>query len=228
MKNRGPILSGLRGIRSVLRRLFPSVAVFFKSLGLVYSSRSMLRQLGYVESVKTKRPCRRDGSPIPWMNYHVIQFLEQRLTKDLSLFEFGSGNSTCFYASLVDSVISLEEDKEWYEYVKETMPANVKLLLFDAGSQGNYCESAGRQDGKFDVIVVDGSERVACLMQAPDALTDKGAIILDDSHFGPFAEGIDFLVGQGFRKLDFEGLKPNSIRAYRTTVFYRADNCLGI
>ncbi len=228
MKKSGPNQSVLRQIRSALRRMFPSVAVFFKSIGLVYSSRSMLRKLGYIESAKTKRPCRRDGSPIPWMNYHVIQFLEERLTKDLSLFEYGSGNSTCFYASLVDNVISLEEDEEWYAYVKQTMPSNVKLLLFDAGSQGNYCESAGRQDRKFDVIVVDASERVACIMQAPAALTDKGVIILDDSQFGPHARGTDFLVNQGFRKLDFEGLKPNSIRAYRTTVFYRADNCLGI
>ena len=188
----------------------------------------MLRKLGYIESAKTKRPCRRDGSPIPWMNYHVIQFLEERLTKDLSLFEYGSGNSTCFYGSLVNNVISLEMDEEWYAYVKQTIPSNVKLLLFDEGSHGNYCESAGRQDHNFDVIVVDGSERVDCLLQGPAALTDKGIIILDDSDFGPYAEGIDFLVGQGFRKLDFEGLKPNSVRAYRTSVFYRADNCLGI
>jgi hypothetical protein len=188
----------------------------------------MLRKLGYVESAKTKRPCRRDGSPLPWMNYHVIQFLEDRLTKDLSLFEFGSGNSTCFYASLVKNVISLEEDEEWYAYVKESMPKNVKLILFDAGDHGIYYEFAGQQDQKFDVIVVDGSERVACLKQAPAALTDRGVIILDDSHYGPHIEGIDFLLGQGFRKFDFEGLKPNSIRAYRTTVFYRSDNCLGI
>jgi hypothetical protein len=162
------------------------------------------------------------------MNYHVIQFLEDRLTKDLSLFEYGSGNSTCFYASLVKNVISLEEDEEWYAYVKETMPSNVKLLLFDAGDQGIYCECAGQQDHKFDVIVVDGSERVACLKQAPAALTDQGVIILDDSDYGPHIEGIDYLLGQGFRKLDFEGLKPNSVRAYRTTVFYRSDNCLSI
>jgi len=228
MKERGPNQSVLRRIRSVLRRMFPSVAVFIKSLGLLYSSRSMLRKLGYIESAKTKRPCRRDGSPIPWMNYHVIQFLEERLTKDLSLFEYGSGNSTCFYGSLVNNVISLEMDEEWYAFVKQTIPSNVKLLLFDEGSHGNYCESAGRQDHNFDVIVVDGSERVDCLLQGPAALTDKGVIILDDSDFGPYAEGIDFLVGQGFRKLDFEGLKPNSVRAYRTSVFYRADNCLGI
>lgn len=82
-----------------LKRLFPSVSVFVKTLGLVYSKRSMLRKLGWVESVRTGKPCRKDGSPIPWMNYSVIQFLDERLNKDLSLFEYGSGNSTMFYAS---------------------------------------------------------------------------------------------------------------------------------
>jgi hypothetical protein len=188
----------------------------------------MLRKLGYIESSKTSKPCRRDGSPIPWMNYHVIQFLEERLTSDLSLFEFGSGNSTNFYAALVKDVISVEIDKQWYDHVKKTMPSNVSLILFDPGSGESYCEIAGRQDHKFDAIVVDAQDRVECLMQAPAALTDRGVIILDDSHPDDHAQAIAFLADQGFRKLDFEGIKPGSIRAYRTTVFYRADNCLGI
>ena len=228
MKKRGPVLSALLRIRSVLRRMFPAVTVFLKALALVYSSRSMLRKLGYIESVKTKRPCRRDGSPIPWMNYHVIQFLEQRLTRNLSLFEYGSGNSTCFYASLVRNVTSVEMDEHWYAYVRQTIPSNVRLIHFDAGRRENYCEIARQQDQKFDVIVVDAAERVDCLKQAPAALTDTGVIILDDADFDNHAEGIEYLVNQGFRKLDFEGLKANSIRAYSTSVFYRADNCLGI
>ena len=73
----------------------------------------MLRKLGYIESVKTQKPCRKNGSPIPWMNYAVIQFLEERLADDLSLFEYGSGNSTCFYASLVKDVVSIEMDEQW-------------------------------------------------------------------------------------------------------------------
>jgi hypothetical protein len=228
MKKKGPILSALLRIRSVLRRLFPPVTVFLKTLALVYSSRSMLRKLGYIESVKSKKPCRKDGSPIPWMNYHVIQFLEERLTKDLSLFEYGSGNSTFFYASLVRNVTSIELDEQWYAYVQQKAPSNVRLILFEIDSQESYCEIARQQDQKFDVIVVDAAERVDCLKQAPAALTDTGVIILDDTGDSNHAEGIDFLIGHGFRKLDFEGLKANSIRAYRTSVFYRAENCLGI
>jgi len=188
----------------------------------------MLKDLGYIESVKTRKPCRKDGSPIPWMNYHVIGFLEDRLTRDLSLFEYGSGNSTCFYASLVKDVVSIEMDEQWYEYVRTTIPENVELVLFDPDANQKYYEIASQRDRKFDVVVVDAAERLSCLTHAPPALTNKGVIILDDANFELHAEGIDFLAKQGFRKLDFEGLKPSSIRAYRTSVFYRTDNCLGI
>lgn len=228
MADTGKKLSVLRRIRASLRQMFPSVAVFFKAQGLVYSSRSMLRKLGYVESAKAKRPVRRDGSPLPWMNYHIIQFLEDRLTDDLSLFEYGSGNSTCFYASYVKDVISLEMDEEWYSIVKETMPENVSLILFDESRDGRYTECAAKQGKKFDVIVVDAAERNECAMKAPDALSHKGIIILDDSFREFHAECIDYLLNHGFRKLDFEGIKPNSIRAYRSTIFYRADNCVGL
>lgn len=217
-----------RSVRQSLRSLFPGFAVFVKALGLVYSKRSMLRELGWVESVRTQKPCRKDGSPIPWMNYHVIRFLQDRLSNDLSLFEYGSGNSTMWYASLVKDVKSIETDSQWYEYVRGMMPANVELVLFDATSGTRYCDIAGQQDRKFDVVVVDAEDRTECLMTAHGAVTERGVVILDDATFDAHAPGIDSLARHGFRRLDFEGLKPASIRAYRTSIFYRDGNCLGI
>jgi hypothetical protein len=215
-------------VRSALRKIFPGVAVFVKSLGLVYSKRSMLRKLGWVESVRSQKPCRKDGSPIPWMNYHVIGFLEDRLTDDLSLFEYGSGNSTMFYASKVGYVKSIEMDEGWFTYVRDSMPANVDLVLFNSADGAEYCEISGQQDRKFDVVVVDAAERTECLMHADKAVTDRGVVLLDDATFEVHKPGMEYLARQGFRRLDFEGLKPASIRAYRTSIFYRDGNCLGI
>jgi hypothetical protein len=162
------------------------------------------------------------------MNYQVVQFLEERLTKDLSLFEFGSGNSTSFYASLVKDVTSVETDEGWLAHVRKSMPANVNLIPFDMNGGGRYCELASLQQHKFDVIVIDAEDRVDCLREAPASLSDKGVIVLDDSQRDAYSGGIEAALKQGFRKLAFEGLKPNGIRAYRTTVFYRDGNCLGI
>ena len=38
----------------------------------------------------------RNNKPIPWINYTAIDFLEPRISKEMKVFEFGSGNSTYF------------------------------------------------------------------------------------------------------------------------------------
>jgi len=53
-------------------------------------------------------------------------------------------------------------------------------------------------------------------------------IILDDSQKEGLDYIFDYLQKQGFKKLDFEGLKPGRISNYRTTIFYKNENCLGI
>ena len=217
-----------KSLRHSLRSTFPFVAVFVRALGLVYSKRSMLREAGWVESVRTQKPCRRDGSPLPWMNYHVIEFLEQRLNEDMTMFEYGSGNSTMFYASKVGYVKSIETDEGWYSYVRDSMPQNVDLELFRHGGEANYCEIAGQQDQKYDMVVVDAEERTECLMHADKAVTERGVVLLDDATPDVHGPGMAHLASKGFRRLDFEGLKPASIRAYRTSIFYRDGNCLGI
>ncbi|MCH7880829.1 MAG: FkbM family methyltransferase [Proteobacteria bacterium] len=195
---------------------------------MLYAKRSYLKESGYLESAINYKPIRRDGSPLPWMNYSIISFLEQRLSKDLSLFEYGSGNSTLFFSNLVSSVVSVECNREWYEYVVESMPENVKLILCDPFDSETYSKIIQQQERKFDVVVVDGEDRVNCLINAQGCLTEKGVMILDDSKGEGWHSVIDQLQKQGFKKLDFEGLKPGRTSGYRTTIFYKNENCMGI
>jgi predicted O-methyltransferase YrrM len=151
------------------------------------------------------------------------------LTPDLTLFEFGSGYSTSFFASRVKHVTSIEKDAEWHALVKKMVPANADLILFDSNEDGAYCRAASRQGRKFDVIVIDADDRNECLKEAPASLSDSGVILLDDAQREAHRQSIaDLIAKEGFRKLDFEGLKPGAIGAYRTTLFYRSNNCLGL
>jgi predicted O-methyltransferase YrrM len=197
-------------------------------MSLMNAKRSMLRTSGFIESVKRKRPCRPDGSPIPWMNYNIISLLEERLGKDVSLFEYGSGNSTLFFANLVGKVVSVECEEGWYREIADSMPENVTLLLHAPFDAEAYVNTVAEQQQQFDVIVVDAEERPRCMLKAPEALTERGIILLDDAAREAYQPATSELVERGFRKLDFEGLKPGGIRAYRTTVFYRPGNVLGI
>lgn len=218
----------LKKFRNSMRRYVPGLFVFGKVMALMNAKRSMLRSSGYIESVRRKRPCRPDGSPIPWMNYNIISLLEDRLHENLSLFEYGSGNSTLFFSSLVGNVVSIECEEVWYREIADSMPENVMLLLHAPFDAEGYVNTAAAQDQKFDVVVVDAEERSRCMLRAPDCLTDGGIIVLDDAAREAYQSATQELLDRGFRKLDFEGLKPGGIRSYRTTVFYRSGNVLGI
>ena len=227
MSEKSALFESFKSFRNSLRRWIPGVFVLGKGLTLIYSKRSFLRESGYFKSVALKRPCRLDGSPIPWVNYGAINFLEERLGSDLDIFEYGSGNSTIFFAGLVNSVTSLECDHGWYEYVKGILPNNASVVFCPIGDPA-YVGAIAEQEKKFDVVIVDAEERVKCMLNAPGFLTDRGVIILDDAARPAYREGVAGLLSRGFRVLPFDGMKAGGINIYRTSIFYRDDNCLGI
>lgn len=217
-----------RRLREIFRPVFPGLFVLAKGLGLLYSPRSFLRTSGYLRSVRSNRPCRADGSPVPWMNYAVVAFLEQRLRAQMSVFEFGSGNSTLFFARLVGKVVSVEVDPAWHARVARQTPPGVKLILCSPFDEARYVATLADQGMRFDVIVVDAAAREACLAECWRWLTPEGVILLDDSARPRYQAAIEGVLARGFRKLDFQGLKPGGIRAYQTTLFYREGNVFGI
>ena len=214
--------------RNGLRPLIPGVFVFAKGLGLLYSPRSFLRTSGYLRSVSSYQPCRKDGSPIPWMNYAVVGFLDDRLRTTHAVFEFGSGNSTHFFAHRVGNVVSVESDPSWYARVSANLPSNARVVLCDPYSPERYVSALREQRQFFDLIVVDGRHREACLAEVWRWLTPAGVVLLDDSSRSAYAKAMDELGSRGFRRLLFEGLKPAGIRSYQSTLFYRDNNAFGI
>ncbi len=147
-------------VKIFLKR-FPWSLIAF--LRLVLRKKSYLHTTGWVESLKRGYPCDFEGSEIPWMNYPVINILKERLNKNLSLFEFGSGYSTLFYEKLVRDVTSVEYDRDWFYLIKEKTSENVSLLHREKDIDGIYCRAIGEFDKKFDVVIVDGRDRVNCV-----------------------------------------------------------------
>ena len=144
------------------------------------------------------------------------------------MFEYGSGASTAFFAGLIDSVISCEYDKEWYDFVLKTAPHNAKIIYIAEDEDGDYCRTIHTTDLTFDLILIDGRDRLNCIEQSIDRLTDRGVILLDDTHRPAYQVGFEALHKRGFRSLTFEGLKPLAKKMHSTTIFYRDRNCLGI
>jgi hypothetical protein len=217
-----------RLIQGYLKKQFPIYFQYKAFKVLVLNQGSYLHQTGWLKSLKEERPIDRDGAGIPWMNYSVIKFLEKRLTKDLDLFEFGSGYSTSFYARLVKSVTSVEHDEIWHQRIKEKISANVELIKTTLDHDGVYCRTVNASHRKYDVVIVDGRDRVNCIKQSVNALSEKGVILLDDSQHEKYSEGIAYARENGFLNVFFEGLKPCGNATEQTTILYRRNNCLGL
>ena len=81
---------------------------------------------------------------------------------------------------------------------------------------------------KFDIIIVDGRDRVNCCYQSLAALNENGVLVLDDSEREKYSDAIVFLKGKGFKELSFSGISPGLFYRKSTSVFYKANNCLGI
>ncbi len=80
---------------------------------------------GWFRSLDEKRPVDKDGNPIPWFTYPAIEFLKERLTKEMTVFEYGSGSSTLFFAERVKEIISVETNKEWFNKIVNKLPSKL-------------------------------------------------------------------------------------------------------
>lgn len=185
-----------------------------------------LERIGWVRSVQKKMPMDREGKPLPWITYPAIIFLKQRIASHFRVFEFGSGNSTLWWSSLVKSVVSCEHDKKWFTRMKEVMPANVEYIHRELEYDGEYCRTVMAYPAEFDILVIDGRDRINCAKNGIAALKEGGVVLWDNSNREKYAEGYGYLAENGFRRLDFYGLGPINVREWCTSIFYRKENCL--
>lgn len=223
----------MRSMTALLKRaattLLPRQALGYRVYRhLVRNEHSYLHRTGWLSSFAGERPVDRAGEAVPWMNYPVVRLLERRVPPDSRVFEFGSGHSTLFWARRVAQVEALEYDKAWFDEISKRVPANARVHFCPEDRDGRYCRFIAQAGGRYDVVVVDGRDRVNCAIQAVAHLSERGVIVLDDSDRERYAAAFEHLRAAGFAALSIEGLKPTGIGVDETTIFYRPGNCLGL
>lgn len=195
---------------------------------LSFNHKGYLQDIGWFNGFDTKSPVDGEGNPIPWVTYSFIDFIKDRIKKSHSVFEFGSGNSTFFYAKYAGLVVSVEHDKAWYDMIVSKKPENAEMIFCELVRDGDYCRMPIKLEERFDILIVDGRDRVNCCKQAVNAVSDHGVIVLDDSEREFYQEGMTFLKKAGYKELSFSGISPGLFYRKSTSVFYRPDNCLDI
>jgi precorrin-6B methylase 2 len=187
-----------------------------------------LTEDGWFRSFRENACVDADGKPLPWMAYPAIEFLKGRIRRDMSVFEFGCGEGTLWWADRVREVVSVEHDKDWYERIAAKAPPNAELFHVVLEYEGAYSRKIADYTDRFDVVVIDGRDRVNCAKNCVGALRSDGVVIWDNSDREEYEAGYAHLYDHGFRKIGFTGFCPIVNLKTETGVFYRDANCLSI
>lgn len=167
-------------------------------------------------------------SPLPWITYPAIDFLQSRIKSRFVVFEYGSGNSSFWWARYVKAVFSVEHDEKWFERQQSHNLGNLTIDYIPLDKSHRYERAIERTGNLFDIVVVDGRKRVNCMLICGKYLSPEGVVILDNSERRQYARGRRYLAQNGFKCIDFWGMCPIVGISSCTTIFYKDHNCLGI
>jgi tRNA A58 N-methylase Trm61 len=183
---------------------------------------------GWFRSFDEHRSVDLQGRPIPFITYPAMAFLSRRIRPGMAVFEYGSGASTLWWSSRAARVVSCEHNREWFEKVSAQAPDNVQILYQPLDPPGAYAAKISGFPNQFDIVVIDGRDRVNCARTCLPALKPDGVIVWDNSDRDKYGPGYQFLLENGFHRVDFIGLAPIENNRSETSIFYRPDNCLAL
>lgn len=130
----------------------------------------------------------------PWLTPDAIEFLDQWLRKADHGAEFGSGRSTIWFAKRVSTLLSVENNPDWYNKVKQWLQDencdHVDYLL--AGENENESDliraskyvnpAIELPEESLDIAVVDGRWRSQCANALICKLKPGGLLIIDNAN----------------------------------------------
>lgn len=99
------------------------------------------------------------------------------------ILEWGSGGSTIYFSSQFheeyDEWLAIEHDPDWHDYVRKNIPENTKTVCLS--DKKYYSKPLDKYKNYFDLIIVDGIFRRACMVASKQLIRDKGKVLLHDS-----------------------------------------------
>lgn len=88
---------------------------------------NLIIEFGLMNSIQKKECVDKHNNAIPWYTYPAIEYIKQLDFSDKRIFEYGSGNSSKFWAKLAKEIVSVEHDKEWYENCLKNKTENSEI-----------------------------------------------------------------------------------------------------
>lgn len=210
------------------RRAVRALPRTFGELKRLSSLLVSLSELGWSQSARRGMPIDADGQPVPWFSYGATMWLQARVGESATVFEYGAGQSTLWFAGRVGTIVSVESDEGWASRLRPELPANAEVLVrrcqgdsATAPAGDPYVAAIAERDDTYDVVVVDGLARVTCMEAASAHVARAGIIILDNADRPAYRAALALMNERGFGRLDFVGPVPGAGRQGTTSVFGR-------
>lgn len=182
---------------------------------------------------------------LPWWTFPAIDEVESRLKRikgGARVFEYGAGASTMWLAKRCLSVASVEHDIVFARMMQPVFATSGRIRLEmippgpATGSAGEarskrkgheylsfdaYVNAIDQYEGSFDLIVIDGRARTACLARALPRLAPAGMILFDNSDREEYRHAIDKC---GLTETVYNGLAPALPMRSRTSILARENH----
>ena len=156
------------------------------------------------------------GNEVPWYTYPAIEYLSHLDLRDMSVFEFGSGNSTIWWLGKALSVHCVEDNSEWHGLVQNRLGGNKGNLVCELKT--NKADYLNALNSSYDITVIDGKFRTECIEKYFEFSDDGVMLILDNSDRYP-ASIEKIRKTMKWVELDFHGLGPINGYTWTTTIF---------
>jgi hypothetical protein len=157
-----------------------------------------------------------DGDPVPWYTYPATEYLSHLDLSEFKVFEYGSGNSTLWWAKRTHHITAVEDDEVWHKKISTRILNRFKNVSYVLEKDLIKYSSAAT-DG-FDIYIVDGKARRECLEHLLSLRGGGVMLILDNSDWYP--QSVKFLKDKlGWVQIDFHGFGPINNYTWTTTIF---------
>ncbi len=115
---------------------------------------------------------------LPFIALNAFRFVKARLNPNARVFEWSSGMSTLWFEDHCAEVHSVEDDLTWFNLISaRTRSSRLHYLRgFDYVNKIRDFPA-----GYFDLVSIDGSDRLACFAVVGDYLRPGGMLLIDNT-----------------------------------------------
>jgi hypothetical protein len=196
-----------------IRTVAPKTAILLRNLNILANEQGMWRSIANNSCID------RHGKPLPWYTYPAIEYLETLDFSGCRVFEYGSGNSSLFWAARARTVTSVEDNPQWHAQVQRGAGSNQVVML--RPGKNDYVAAIASDGAPYDVVVIDGNHRLECTRAAMEHVTPGGLIVLDNSDRSTEKPCGALLREADFIQVDFCGFGPMNGYRWSTSIFFR-------